>query len=209
LARSLWQQHPPLAGDIGLWGDTLPAFLEVAMVSSEALAAEAYLPGIARLEWAVHGAGRAADAMAPHGLALLAESDPANLRLLLAPGTAVVESKHPVVSIWLAHQHPGSDTPPSETPPANAPSEDSFAGARAALAAGLGETALVCRRGWRVHVQALPLAHARFTQAVLSGQSLAQALDAAAGVSGPAFAFEAWLIQALQTQLLVAVFNAD
>jgi hypothetical protein len=34
-------------------------------------------------------------------------------------------------------------------------------------------------------------------------------LDAAAGVSGPSFAFEAWLIQALQTQLLVAVFNAD
>jgi Putative DNA-binding domain len=219
LARSLWHQHPPQAGDIALWGDTLAAFLEAAMATTGALASEAYLPDIARLEWAVHAASRAADAATPQGLALLADADPARLRLLLAPGTALIASKHPVRSIWQAHQHRAHGTSPNDANDVNdvndaddaddAKAADPFADARIALAAGVGETALVCRRGWRVHVLPMSPMQTRFTQGLLAGGTLAQALDAGTDVEGAAFAFEAWLIHALQTQLLVGVLKAD
>jgi Putative DNA-binding domain len=204
LARSLWRQHPPQAGDIALWGLALPAFLESALSLSDAVASDAYLPDIARLEWAVHTAGRAADAAAPQGLALLGDCDPARLLLRLAPGTAVIVSQHPVLSIWHAHQAAAGDRALAELA-----APDTFADARAALLAGLAETALVCRRGWRVQVLVLPPAQTRFTQALLSGRTLAQALNAGADDAGAAFAFEDWLIQALQTQLLVGVLPAD
>lgn len=182
LARACWQRHPPTAGDLGLWGGALPAF----MADAQTLAGEAYLPDVARLEWAVHQAERAADASAPQGLERLGSDDPAALVLRLAPGTAVVDSSHPVVSIWQAHRSSAADR---------------FAPVRAAFAAGKGECALVVRVGWRAGVHASPPDEARFTQAVLAGADLATALTAA----GDGFAFEAWLITALQQQRLAAV----
>ncbi len=186
LARACWQRHPPTAGDLGLWGDALPAF----MADAQALAGEPYLPDVARLEWAVHTAERAADidthAATPSGLERLGSDDPSALALRLAPGSALVESKHPVVTIWQAHRSDEADR---------------FAPVRAAFEAGVGECALVARRGWRATVRALPADEARFTQAVLAGRSLGAALAAA----GDGFAFDAWLIAALQQQRLAAV----
>jgi hypothetical protein len=76
---------------------------------------------------------------------------------------------------------------------------------RAAFEAGSGECALISRDGWRASVRALPPGEARFTQAVLAGQSLAAALDAAQTTVGDRFDFQAWLIAALQQQGLAAV----
>jgi len=182
LARACWRRQPPTAGDLGLWGDALPAF----MADAESLADEAYLPDVARLEWAVHVAARAADAEPPQGLEQLASEDPATLVLCLAPGSALVDSRYPVVTIWQAHR---------------STAEDRFAPVRAAFEAGEGECALVARDGWRTTVCALPPAEARFTQALLAGRPLACALTAA----GDGFPFEAWLISALQQRRLVAV----
>ena len=182
LARAFWQRQPPQAGDMGLWGAALPAFI----ADAESLAEEPYLADVARLEWAVHEAERAADIGVPQGLNLLATQDPANLWLLLAPGTAVLSSAHPVVSIWQAHR--------SED-------DDRFAPVRVAFAAGLGENALVSRQAWRADVQPVAKAEGRFTSALLAGLSLAAALQE----SGVGFDFEAWLIAALQQQRLAAV----
>jgi hypothetical protein len=182
LARACWRRHPPTAGDLGLWGDALPAF----MADAESLASEPYLPDVARLEWAVHRAERAADATPPQGLERLGSDDPASLVLRLAPGTALVDSKHPVVTVWQAHR---------------STADDRFAPVRAAFEAGTGECALVAREGWRAAVRALAPDEARYTQALLVGGSLATALTAA----GDTFDFQAWLIAALQQQRLVAV----
>jgi hypothetical protein len=183
LSRAHWQGHPPTQGDMAQWGAELPQFL----ADDAALQDEPYLPDLARLEWAVHRADRALDGpSAATGLALLAEHDPAHLFVQLAAGVAVVVSRHPVVRIWQAHRSENADR---------------FAAVRAAFAAGEGDCALVWRQGWRVQVQAVHAAEARFTQALLTGRSLGDALSQA----GDDFAFEPWLISAVQQQRLWAV----
>ena len=188
LARAFWHREPPLRGDIGTWGGELPGFI----AGDAQLAAEPYLADLARLEWAVHLAESAADgesadgAAGVPGLELLADADPAALRLLARPGTALLVSSHPIVTIWQAHRSDAADR---------------FALAQEALAQGRAEWALVWRDGWRVEVAALPEPDRGFTHAVLGGAALGTALAAAA----PDFAFEAWLIAALQHGWLAAV----
>jgi hypothetical protein len=188
LARALWQRHPPLAGDIALWGADLPAFV----ADAESLADEPYLADVARLEWLVHGAESAADAEPVQGLERLASHDPGQLWLHLVPGTALLVSAHPVVSIWQAHRAEPGDDP------------DRFAAVRLAFAAGTGENAVVTRQGWQPRVRAVTAPEARFMAAVLAGRSVGQALQE----SGAGFDFEAWLITTLQQQGLAAVATA-
>lgn len=184
LARDFWRQQPPAAGDIALWGAELPAFI----ADAESLAEEAYLPDMARLEWALHRVQTATDVAAgpPTGLDLLATHEPAALRLHLPPGSAVLVSAWPIFSLWQAHQ---------------STADDRFDAVRAALAEGRGEHGWVTRSGWAPRVRALSAAEAGFTAALLAGKSLGLALQE----SGDQFDFEAWLINTLQQQCLVAV----
>ena len=187
LARACWLRQPPQAGDIGLWGGALGDFI----ADAESLANEPYLADVARLEWAVHLAERAADGVsAPQGLEWLASVEPQNLRMSLREGAAVIESTHPIVAIWQAHRSSKADR---------------FAPVRAAFASGLAETAWVTRRGWKADVRAIDAAQARFVAALLAGQSLARALDA----GGEAFDFESWLIAALRESSIQAVEPLD
>lgn len=181
LARAFWHAQAPERGDIAEWGGTLPAFVE----ADAQLADEPYLADVARVDWAVHQAERASDPAAPEGLMRLADGDPARLRLRLAAGTALVVSPHPVATIWLAHRRDDAER---------------FAPVRAAFAAGRGEAALVQRRGWQAEVQRLAPPEAAFTAALLRGDPLAVALDAA-----PGFEFEPWLHAALASGALAAV----
>jgi hypothetical protein len=188
LARHLWHQHPPVHGDVGEWGDALPAFI----ADSEQLANEPYLADCARLDWAVHAATRAAEANAawPPALDALATTEPSQLRLQLKPGAAVVESRWPIVAIWQAHH----DSEP-------------FDSVRAAFAAEQAQTALVWRDdGFAIHVEALgSRADVAFTAASIDGRSLAAALDAA----GESFSFERWLERALRSRWLIALVTGD
>lgn len=183
LARHFWHEHPPVRGDVGEWGDALPAFI----ADSEQLAAEPYLADSARLDWAVHAATRAADVSGawPPVLDALSGTDPAQLRMQLAAGAAVIDSRWPIVTIWHAHH---GDAP--------------FDSVRAAFDSGRQETAFVWRDdGFAIHVEALYAADASFTAALTRGQSLAAALDAA----GADFAFDQWLARALRSRWLVAL----
>ena len=183
LARDFWHQQPPLRGDLGEWGAALASFI----AASTALASEAYLADSARLDWLVHLASRAADAPdAVPALDALNDFPPEQLQLQLRAGCALLASAWPVAAIWHAHQGQG---------------EDRFDAVREAFAAARGDRAFVSRDGFAVRVEALDEAAAAFTQALLAGGSLAAALDAA----GDTFAFDRWLVQALQQQWLVAV----
>lgn len=187
LARDFWRQQPPADGDMALWGDELPGFVAAAPT----LADEPYLPDVARLEWAVHRLQTAADAPAaqeggPAGVQLLASEDPAQLVLHGLPGSVLIVSPHPIVSIWLAHRSDAADR---------------FAPVRAAFAAAVGEQAWVTRRGWAPVVRCVGKAEARFLATVLAGGSLAAALQAGRAE----FDFPSWLVAALQQPWLLAV----
>ena len=148
-----------------------------------------YLSDVARLDWLLALAERAADGTAePATLNLLAEVDPSALCIELMPGLAVLDSAYPVVSLWLAHQ-PGDEAATHRTR------------ARNALAASEGEQALVARAGWRGTVLAVDPAGARWTHSLLRGDTLSQALTEA----GDGFEFEHWLVQALQRGWLMRV----
>jgi Putative DNA-binding domain len=194
LARAHWHHHPPRCGDLAWWGEGLPQ----AMAQDAQLSREAYLPDVARLDWAVHRAGFAADDEQPaQGLERLGTCDPRQLRLCLREGSAVVESSYPIVEIWRAHQ---PACPPSA---GTSESEDRLAAACRALDEGRAQSAWVTRGGG-LSARVLPLpdaAHARFTQSLLVGASLEQALEQAGG----SFSFEAWLIQALRQNALASV----
>lgn len=186
LARALWQAHPPQHGDLGLWGDDLPAFIAAA----EQLATEPYLADVAWLDLALHQAERAADDVAPpDGLQALAEADPQALRLQLRAGHAVRVSAHPLHTLWLAHQHSAADR---------------FEPVRQAFAEQRAEAVRVRREGLAGRVDRIEPATARFEQALLERQVVQSALQAA----GEGFDFEAWFIDTLRRQGLAAVHVA-
>lgn len=181
LARHFWQQCAPERGDLGTWGGSLAEFV----ASAPDLAAEPYLADVARLEWALHCAASAADDEAPPmGLGLLGQGDPGALCLSPRPGTALLMSGHPVLTIWQAHQ-PGAERSPER-----------FQTVREAFAQGRSESVLVWRSGWRVEVAGLARDDACFTQQVLRGQTLGWAFQSLAEPRG--FDFEAWLLAQLQ-----------
>ena len=187
LARHFWQQSPPARGDISTWGANLADFVAAAAD----LATEPYLADVARLEWAVHDAASAADDAAPPvGLELLGQGDPGALCLSPRPGTAVLMSDHPVLTIWQAHR------------PEVEPGPERFHAVREAFAQGRSESALVWRSGWRVEVAALARADACFTQQVLRAQTLGQAWQSLA--EPDVFDFETWLLAQLQRGWIAA-----
>lgn len=100
LARHLWQQRPPQRGDMGQWGAQLPEFL----AALPQLADEPFLPDVARLEWALHRAASAPDAVLDAAsFALLAAGDAQPVSLASSSGVMLLASAYPVVSIINAH----------------------------------------------------------------------------------------------------------
>jgi hypothetical protein len=94
--------HPSLHGDVNRYGGEMARFL-AAYPPARKLA---YLPDIARLEWAIDQANIAADAP-PLDLAALASVPVAalgELRFALHPSAQMVKSRYPIFRIWQANQ---------------------------------------------------------------------------------------------------------
>ncbi len=164
LARAYWQETPSRSGDLHDYGACFGDFL---IRFPHALELP-WLPDLARLEWAVHRAASAANSKAfdPSVLALLPEEKQPDLRFAFLPGTAIVQSAYPIVQIWTMHQpdHAGAFK----------------------IDWDLQQTALVVRHGLRVQLESLDVGPAALIAALLSGQTLMSALDAA-GLVDPAF----------------------
>ena len=103
------ERHPSSSGDLHEYGRHFAAFL----AAYPHAASLAYLPGVARLEWALHEAAFAADAP-PFDFARLATLDPAtheSVVLRLHPAARLMEPAQPILAIWEANQ-PGRDGTP-------------------------------------------------------------------------------------------------
>lgn len=186
VARALWHACPPQAGDIGLWGEALPSWLD----GCDDLRSVPYLADVARVEWALHGAARAADAVPDHpSLGRLMDDGSEALTLRFAPGTTVLASRWPVAHL-INHHLTGQ--PPLE----QLVTELHTPGQRHAL---------VVREGWRSSVHAIGPAEAALTATLLAGRPLGQALDAAAQCTDDPFDFPTWLLHAVQTGRITGV----
>ncbi|HEY1394079.1 MAG TPA: DNA-binding domain-containing protein [Methylibium sp.] len=153
LARAHLRECPSTSGDLYDYGAGFAQFL----AQFPPVAEFAYLPDLARLEWAAHRAYAAADAplFDLQALARVPAAQQAGLRFQLAPGTALIRSAHPIVRLWTIHQD-GYD------------GEFSVDWDRA-------ETALVTRRGLDVLVSAVGPGMAMFLAGLLGGASLERA----------------------------------
>ena len=175
LAFEHWQAEPPQRGDLGEWGEGFPEMLE----HDVRVAAYPYLADSARLDAAVHRCERAADAtLDGASLGLLESGDPAQLRLELMPGTALVRSCWPIVTIHRAHHA----------------AEPTLDMARTAIVERRAECALVVRAGWRASVQSVDQASADWIGQLLDERPIGPALEAAA----EGFDFAGWLARALE-----------
>ena len=193
LARALWLERPPVRGDLAQWGEPLAAWLQ----THRELGAWPYLGDCARLDWAIHQCERAGDA-APDmpSIARLGDTDPDRLRFVLSPGLALVASPWPIVTIHEAHRAGAA--------------EEALHQARMALQAGVAESALVFRSGWRAQVDRIDRTTTVWTQRLLAGASLAMALDAVSEDTDAApFDLAAWLGKALASGWLKGITVSD
>jgi len=182
LARHLWHAHPPSGGDAGVWGEPLAALID----TLDGLAELPYLSDVARVEWALHRAERAANATVDGAsFARLTSHDPNALVWRLSPGAALMPSAWPVVSLIEAHRGGGL----------------SLAAAGERVAARQPETALVHRRGWRAAVRPAPPAEVAL---LTTGIPLGRALDAALAAD-PHFDFNPWLHGAVHDGLITGI----
>ena len=183
LAVRFWQAHPPQRGDLAQWGGELAGYIP----GLPQLGDEAYLPDVARIEWALHAAATAPDGpMDGASLQMLGTHDPATLQAVFASGLCLIDSDWPVASMVLAHSG----------------DEQALQKAGERLRAGTAECALVWRKGLRPQLRVALPGEAAFLRACLDGESLLGALELA-----PSFDFAAWLGPAVAQELLTGVLT--
>jgi hypothetical protein len=172
LAREYACAHPSTSGDLNEYGERLPEFV-AAFAPTQDLP---YLPDVARMEWLAHRAYYAADAT-PFDVTKIFHSDPQALRPRLAPACALLVSDWPLARIWVVHQ-------------------DDHVGAVAVDLRSGPNRILVHRPRWRVQVRALAPGDYRFLESAQRGETLGEALEAAAGEDrafDPSLALAGWV----------------
>ncbi len=110
MAELFAADFPSRSGDLRRYGGELAQFLE----EFPPTASLAYLPDVARLEWAWHEAFHApfSAALDAQAVARLPGARGGALRLALRPGARLLRSEFPVARIWeFALGEPGPDAP--------------------------------------------------------------------------------------------------
>lgn len=153
--------HPSRSGDLNVYGDAFGDFL----VRYAPAAALPYLPDVARLEWAIDEAHRAAEApRVPEAmLAALASVEAqrlASLRLRLDPSCRLIASPYPILHVWRANQ----------------PDRD---GREPVLLDERADRLLVRRDDARVSIEPLQGGEHAWLSALAAGEPLGAAIDAA------------------------------
>jgi hypothetical protein len=185
---------PLLVGDadrnralLGIYRGNSVANASAALALAEPVRELPYLPDVARLEWSVHVAAMAADAV-PLGGAAFAGLDADSLcaaRLGMMPGFALHGSVWPIADIWLQHQQD--------------------AAAELDIDLHQPQRAVVWRDGLRVRTAALGVgAHAFWAAAALAGACIGDAWTGAA-LHEPAFNLAATIEQSITSGWLQAV----
>lgn len=187
MAREFAQKHPPRSAVMAYYGRDFADFV----AGFPPAASVPYLADVARLEMARVLAYHAADvaAIEPQTLqaALADVQQLLSLQLVLHPAVQVIASSFAIVSIWSSHQ--GAE-PALEVDP------------------DVAQTALVYRAGLTVDTLELAAGVGMFVQALLAGQTLADAAQAASDID-PAFDLTQALTLLLRLQLITHLNTGD
>ena len=180
------REQPSLHPDLARAGDGWPPYVE----GQAFLSGVPYLGDMARLELGLHRAHTAPWPPAqpdPEQVGKAMASAPESWRLLLTPSASLVDSPHPVLTIWEAHQDRRIDHGWSLDPRAG------------------GERVLVCRSGGEIHADLVEESLWPLLLSVLAGEPLsrqlqwAEGLRAAAGPEGAASIDSGQAVPALTT----------
>lgn len=160
MARAFVRAHPPGSRILHEYGADLAGFL----ADFEPFRALPYLPDVARVERAWLDAFHAPDARILDGAALaaVAPDELPSLRLASHPAARMIRSTFPVGTIWEANR------------PGRSPGQ--IDGSRA-------EIVLITRPGEAVELRVLSPADAAFIRSMMAGDTLLDAVSAAAGTS--------------------------
>ncbi len=165
-ARSFAREQPPRCADLNAYGADFADFLQ----RFEPAAALAYLPDVARLEWAVNRALHAPGAtmLDLQELAAVAPADQQRVCFTAHPSISTLRSNFPVDAIWHAVLQ-----------------QDDAAMAAIDLADGPAHL-MVQRLADEVEVIRLDEGAWRFAAMLFSGEALGATVDAAQGIDAPA-----------------------
>lgn len=169
--------HPPAAPQLSDYGAAMADFI----AAVEPLRPLAYLPDVARLEWARGEAYFAADAetLAPQTLAAVLPVDLPDVRWTLHPATRLVTSDFPIHRIWQMNQPDVADVPEVDMT--------------------VAEAVLVGRAHNQLTTRKLSASDAAMLAAMAAGATLAEAV----GDAEPAFNLQ----EALQLHLQGGTFS--
>jgi uncharacterized protein (UPF0276 family) len=156
LARAYGMAHPSDNPDLNQFGAQFSAFLG----KFEHVREWPYFEDMARLEWAVHRAHYAADAVGidAAALAALGPDEFENARVRLHPACTAFASDYAVVPLWFAHQPGGEGFPDAMDQPSRA---------------------WVARPHWKTVVRPATPGAAAALAALARGEAFGAALDAA------------------------------
>lgn len=153
--------QPSTSGDLNDYGDTFAAFLGAYPPAAEV----PYLPDVARLEWAIDEANRAADVTgSPDAVLAALTTVPADrlgsLTLRLAPSCRLIDSAFPLFRIWQVNQagYGGDDRVDVD---------------------GAGDTLLVRRDASGIGIERLGAGEFAWLAALADGATLGASIDAA------------------------------
>jgi hypothetical protein len=156
MAREFVLRHPPASPVLLEYGGGFAEFVE----AFEPASALAYLPDVIRLEDARVRACHAADAapLAPRDLAAVPTEQLADLIFDIHPSTAILRSRHPIVTIWAMNMGEAELAP---------------------IEVWAGEDALVVRPALHVHVHRFVAGGAILLERLIAGAPLGDAAQAA------------------------------
>jgi hypothetical protein len=179
LARAFWHAYPPVLGDITMWGAQLTEFVS----QSAQLRDEAYLPDVAKSEWALHVCASAPDRGTDiNSLSLLTTENPQTLGLVLASGLITISSLWPLASLMLAHLERNPQ----------------FEELGQQLRNPVPQEVVIWRAGFQPRLRLAMVGEVNLLDALQKGIALEPALEAAVELD-----FSHWLPMAVQTGLVL------
>ncbi|MCW8831927.1 MAG: DNA-binding domain-containing protein [Colwellia sp.] len=187
IAHQFLKSSPPNQGDWAQWGAALAGFISTTEVGYE----YPYLADCAALDWQVHCALHGIDqTFEQSSLQLLGDCQPEHIIVKFNANVKLLETKYPIGDIFYAHH--GVDERQRKA---------SLNNAQQALASPLAaQTVMVYRPEFQPKVATLMTGEAEFMRSLMSGQSLANALNNANGNNH--FSFEHWLVKAIERNLI-------